>query len=379
VHDELYEILVSNIYSAGAGMLPWPKAFAPLLEALDLWGIQLLGVDKKAGTLLFSHDTGDNPAAFLDYLRTYHQINPRIGPSLSLTVDEWMHDHEHFDDAYVEKSPFYQDFVIPHGSRYLSGTKIIEDEETLVLFGAMRALGKQPLLAADVEYLNRVKRHLVAAMKIYLHLRKAQADAGVGRQLLDQFQYPMLLVDGQRSIRFRNKVAAETLESTDFIVERNGSLGCRDPESDHQLTLALRTLNLADLTPESQVTQRAFVRVRRSSGSSIALYLTALRPSVTMGAFAQTPIALLIFHDPAQRASLDPFILAETFGLSPAEARVSIALANGLRPKEISRSSGISINTIQTQIKSIHAKTGTNQRGDLIRVLTNIGTVVGIR
>jgi hypothetical protein len=42
---------------------------------------------------------------------------------MELGEGEWANCHEHFDEAFVARSAFYQDFLIPHGGRYVSGTQ----------------------------------------------------------------------------------------------------------------------------------------------------------------------------------------------------------------------------------------------------------------
>lgn len=54
-------------------------------------------------------------------------------------------------------------YVIPHRCRYLSGTKVVEDEHTLVLFGVGREWWKSPLNRFEVEFLDRLKRHMIEA------------------------------------------------------------------------------------------------------------------------------------------------------------------------------------------------------------------------
>lgn len=65
-------------------------------------------------------------------------------------------------------------------------------------------------------------------------------------------------------------------------------------------------------------------------------------------------------------------IYRETFGLTPAEARLAAALKDGLSLKEASAALNISVNTARNQIKSVFEKLGVNRQGDLIRHLTEL-------
>jgi len=172
------------------------------------------------------------PEAALDYVRHYHQQNPRVPATLALAPGQWLHDDEVFDDEFVASSPFYQEFLIPYGVRWLSGVKLIDDEEQLVIFGALRAADQRPFDLSERAELERLRHHLTAAVRIQTG-RKATHDRAVtGALLLDQFERPMLVDDAQRSIRFTNLAAREVLASEDYVLSRGDLLVCRERDSD---------------------------------------------------------------------------------------------------------------------------------------------------
>lgn len=61
--------------------------------------------------------------------------------------------------------------------------------------------------------------------------------------------------------------------------------------------------------------------------------------------------------------------VARIFGLTKAEARLTLAIANGVTATEYSAQHGISINTAYSQIKEILAKTGTRRQAELIKLV----------
>jgi DNA-binding CsgD family transcriptional regulator len=61
--------------------------------------------------------------------------------------------------------------------------------------------------------------------------------------------------------------------------------------------------------------------------------------------------------------------VARIFGLTKAEARLTLAIANGMTAAEYSAKHGISINTAYSQIKDILAKTGTRRQAELIKLV----------
>lgn len=382
-----YDNIISGIYRAAAGLGEWRAPLESITREFGLWASQIIGVDKRSQTLTFSVEGGEPPESALDYLRTYHAINPRLMPSMQLRLGEWMHCHEHFNEQYVANSAFYQDFLIPYGGRYLSGTKIIDDEHHLVMLGAMRGYGAQPLNQEEVQWLTRIRSHVVEAMGTYLHLRTTYAQAGVGKLLLDEFRYPAVLVDQHRAIVYKNQSAAKLLAKSEALVSANNLLRCKGSEDDTNMLEALRSLGLNRPVPPGVTTNpaagattsaparrnRGFVRLAKTvGGRGMALFLTAIWPDEVMQSFGHTSLALLVLHEPSNERKFDPFIIGEIFGLTPAESRVAVCVAQGKSIEKIAQDYGVLQSTIRSQLKSIFAKTGTGRQSEIASLLAGL-------
>lgn len=370
--------IISGIYRAAAGLARWEDPLMAISRQLGLWGVQIIGVSKRSNTLLFSYEAGTQlpPEAALDYLRKYHGLNPRLLPALQLQGDAWMHCHHLYDDDFVANDPFYQEFLIPHGGRYISGTKIMDNAETLILFGAMRGNGAVPLDEDDMRWLVRVRHHLVEAMKLYLHLRDVYAMIGSGAQLLNQFRYPMVLIDDQRAIRFKNQVAESALPAADFVFTSGDTLRFAGLKNDTDFLLALRALELHTPATAASRKNRAFVRLQSGPGQrSVVAFLIAVRPEVVMGTFGHAPLALVVFHDTEQHRDLDPFIIGELFDLTPAEAKIATRIVQGMSLEKIAEEFKIALSTVRTQLYSVFAKTGVNRQAELVSLLSALPNI----
>jgi DNA-binding CsgD family transcriptional regulator len=58
------------------------------------------------------------------------------------------------------------------------------------------------------------------------------------------------------------------------------------------------------------------------------------------------------------------------YGVTPAEARVAIAVASQPTARKTANSLKLSQNTVKTHLRHIFAKTGTSSRVELVRLLT---------
>jgi DNA-binding CsgD family transcriptional regulator len=83
----------------------------------------------------------------------------------------------------------------------------------------------------------------------------------------------------------------------------------------------------------------------------------------------EEPRLMLIFHDPDMEPTPQWQIFTSHFNLSAQEARLSLALADGLSINEYSETFHVSPHTSRTHLKSIFSKTSTRRQADLVRLI----------
>jgi DNA-binding CsgD family transcriptional regulator len=69
---------------------------------------------------------------------------------------------------------------------------------------------------------------------------------------------------------------------------------------------------------------------------------------------------------------LDPRHIASVFALTPAEARLAAAVADGRSLESIAESSGVSLTTARNQLKSVLSKTDTHRQSELVALLARL-------
>ena len=81
------------------------------------------------------------------------------------------------------------------------------------------------------------------------------------------------------------------------------------------------------------------------------------------------PAAALFLSDPEDEAHIDDAMVRRLYGLTPAEARLAVLLAQGHHLDEVGDILKISIHTARTHLKRIFGKTNTSSQSDLIRLV----------
>lgn len=193
--------------------------------------------------------------------------------------------------------------------------------------------------------------HLLAAMAALVAdgLRRSllldEAAAGTG-------DVGVLVLDADDGVAMSNPAAQSWLDA----LETGDRAGARLPVSIPAVARQARALcapPAAACTPDARP---ACARVRTRSGRWLVV-----RGSV-LGENADAPVAVTL--EPARRAELAP-LMADAYGLTPGERRVTELVAQGLSTRQIADRLHLSAYTVQDHLKSVFTKSGTNSRGDL--------------
>lgn len=93
-----------------------------------------------------------------------------------------------------------------------------------------------------------------------------------------------------------------------------------------------------------------------------------------MGAFGRQRMVLISVMQAKISASADPALLESMFDLSPAEARVANAIAQGEDVVAIARRLRVSLHTVRTQLKTVFLKTDTHRQAELVALVLQLGS-----
>ena len=81
------------------------------------------------------------------------------------------------------------------------------------------------------------------------------------------------------------------------------------------------------------------------------------------------PLQLVFVVDPEARRASPEAWLREAYGLTGAEARLAVALANGASLDDVADATSTAIGTLRTHLKHVLAKTGTRRQSELVRLV----------
>ena len=373
-----FEHVVNLIYETLENRAGWRAVLDAIHEAIGGRAIHLTAYDSRHRALSYSDGAAMAPQIDLEYIQKYQFIDPRVDLMGSLKLDNWLHCHEHFGEDFAATDPFYQEFLIPHGARYLTACKLAENENATVILGCLRRPADGPLPPDALAFLDRLRPHLQRAARLGQAQFFYSAQALVGHALVDKLRQPVMLLTTGGELVLANEAARSLLASTSLVQVKDKRLVL--PEAYQGAFLA----QCADLeyrlrsgTEHAGQADKDFRSLHISSEpgavpDTLYGFFTMLAPERTMGSFGLRSLVMLFFYHPTSAQEIDSALLTAAFGLSHAECRVASLLADGMPLKSIAEALGVQYDTVRKQLLSIYQKTATNRQPELVRLLMNL-------
>jgi DNA-binding CsgD family transcriptional regulator len=381
----ILETLIADLYESALLPEQIPDVLTRINAALDCDGLHLVGKDEDTSAVFASVVIGERiAAAERDYLAHYHRIDPRLQIGLNSPTGVAVACHDLLDSQFVSHSEFYQDFLIPHGPRYVIGGNIHRAGGKNIHIALNHLVGRPQFsdekrrdVARYMFHLSRWARHLFLADEL-------RGAASSGFFALETLGQGILILDERSSVLFANQAAQHLLGE---VLTTRGfrTSWAPGPQLKSQFKQAIRdrqarTLPLTHLiaghpTPLVlsllPLPRDRGIGVRMPSGmEAVSRVLDPALPG-GIGAIPSASLVVLIRAQEATRPA-GPGRYQQAFGLTPAEARLADALAHGASPQGYADTAGLSVTTVRTQIRALLAKTGAANLRALVVLLAGL-------
>lgn len=358
--DALLNDLIGRIYESVQDIEALKPAMRMLAHEINCVGSQYVHLNTEKGSVVRSfsgeaHHSAEN----IRYAEHYNQIDPRLHWFVSGKLGAWRADYERFDDSFVSKNEFYNDFLFKFDVRHMIVAKIggeVGKPETLAM---ARQIDAEPFNRDDLSVLNHLSPHIIRATRLRAEFEAIKNQEAIRRSESSVLPYGTVWVDASLRITLMNDVAADILALADGIKVREGRLYVGNAGKMNELAEAL-------LLATSPIhAQGRWLAVRRSILS--APLIVSIIPMKT-GSVSE-PAALIILHDPTRHVFTHVEQMKMLFGLTAAEARLTQALVDNETLENFADRCGLTSNTVRSQLKSVFAKTGTSRQAELIRMM----------
>ncbi|WP_256095022.1 helix-turn-helix transcriptional regulator [Paraburkholderia nodosa] len=296
------------------------------------------------------------------YVQYYRALDPRVDLVNSQPAQTWFACQDHFDDPYVSRSEFFQDFLIPNGLRYMFGTRIATSGRDDVLVAFVRAAGRTPFEARERAKLASVSGHLQRAIRLWQDALVLHHDAATGAELAGQLNVAVFALDKNFRTVSANREAETMLRATGCLKLQHGRLAATSSKQNDRLQGALARVL------KTRIGETVVLCEETTGHFEIFLGISVL-PRDALGRQCAGASLLVM----ARRRGCTPLATADqlrqAFNLSTAEAKVAEALIEGRSPDQYAERNSISISTVRTQLRAIFEKTRTRSQAEAVGLM----------
>ena len=320
----------------------------------------------SAGYRMQRFDTTGNlhtPEVRRQIAEHYLDMDPKKPIFANCSPGFLFNDARHFDKEFISGDPFYQECVLPLGTRHTLDLFLDRRSQDRIFLAAMRP--QRMFDEADEQIIHAIGRHFRRVVRLRQQITEAESRARLVAASLDQLTCGVIVLDengkiAHANVRARNHFAYGELRT------RHSCLLAPDANSDGRLQLLLRAV-LTGTTPAGAV---------KLADCERSLVVWAVRlPATSVLTELEWPGVLIIVRDPCSRIGFEAHDLEILHGLTPAEARLAIAIANGETLKSYSAKRRVALSTARTQLHWVLQKVGASSQAELVRMLISLSSL----
>jgi DNA-binding CsgD family transcriptional regulator/PAS domain-containing protein len=362
--------VVGAIYDCAIDSERWQKALREICvdlrcmhSAIYLFDAQ----DSSVRHIRASDDSVERVVDDKDYLDAVVS-SVRLLPTATQPIDEPLASSRLVAD-YGEflSTRYFQEVAIPEGHGDAIHVLLARDSRRFALFSATRHKSLGLINDDDFAVMRLLAPHLRRAITISDLMELKALEAETLSATLDRLAMGVVMVAGESRILHANEAARHMLANGGRIVSRRGRLAARDAAADAELSqaIALARSDEAELGAAGIGVSLGASDARPALAHVLPLargeVRTRLMPQATAAVFINTPEAC---------AAPDLGVIAQIYGLTPAETRVAERLlAGAANLAEVAANLGISLGTVKTHLSQVFAKTGVSRQSDLVALV----------
>jgi DNA-binding CsgD family transcriptional regulator/PAS domain-containing protein len=360
-----YGETVARLFDAVLDERLTPHALKGIAECVGASGAAYFLVSKLTGQVSTITWWGSFTGSPADYLAHYGKIDPFRVIQEEAACGTLVRLSDGLPASVLRHDEWYNDFVLKGGVRDVLGTKLHENRSHMVIAGLHRAIGDTRPIPADAEALRILMDPLRNAARLHLGLISIGFRSAIARGRLNHLHAGVVFTDGLGRIIETNQAGEAILRIGDGLTMRSGQICARR---------SFETAKLEHLIAKATAAcegglPAGCMLIARDGG--LPNYVVRVAPVQASSAGYPLPVAMILVSVPHGN-HVSEGELAALYGLSPAESRIAVALAQGKRLTALAAESGLQITTLRTQLSAILRKCEVERQSDLVRLVLTI-------
>lgn len=367
-HD-VFERIAASLYEAALDDARWPATSALIDEACGIHGNALVigdGPKEQVQARFIGLYYRGQRAEELEreYLEDYHRTDERVPRLRQLPDSRVVHVTSLYTEQELRTSRTYNELTLR--ARGQDGLNVRMDlaESSHIAWGLSDPVTSGGWGSSELALVDALLPHV----RQFVRVRRALAGAGVLATsvtgLLDKARIGVIHLDRLGRIAAANDRARAILRRGEGVSDQDGVLQANLPADRARLERLL-----AAAVPVARGGVGGSMLLGR--GGTVAPLVVHVQPVAASRPYGLVT-ALLLLVEPARRGHIDPVVVARTLGLTPAESRVAVRLAEGQTVRDIAAATGRKEGSIRWHLKRIYDKRGLSGQVDLVRLVLSV-------
>ncbi len=207
---------------------------------------------------------------------------------------------------------------------------------------------------------------------IHEHFRAINPINGVLFDILDRLPIGVVVVKFGCEVCEMNELAQEIVSLDDGVwIDHQILRAHSNSETKHLHAFVDRMVD-----PERGTLTAGDNVLALSRPSLLPSYIAMVAPINSRDEDIGEPFAVIFLSDPHRQNNFDSARLETIYGLTPAQARLTILLVQGLSLEEAAEKLYVSLNTVRSHLRQIFSKTDTKRQSEVVRII--LSGVIGI-
>ncbi len=376
-----FSALVLDIYDTAVDPTRWPEVLERISRFIGARGafvFELQGVGEDQRIYAPFYSSSYDPQLVTTYLRVHNKqelIDQEIFARLSRRTD---HIQLIGDDVLADSEeellarPNVQE-MMRNGLRYRAGALLNKDQINQDRFALQFSSRRGPVNADHARNAELLMPHIAKALNVSRPTTQLAAKYRSVADVLDRLIVGICVLDANGNVVLVNHEFQRQMDwHTVFRKDPTGKLVMRTDVAQHALTR---------LRKDASNHGRFGARPRKEAiistvGGEPHTLCVEVVPLTSAAEFGEKRMQGHIIYsmDTGNSYKISGDVLSEMFQLTQAETAVLELMADGLTNAQICERRGKSVETINSQVKSVLIKTGTSNRTQAIRLATNISS-----
>ena len=367
--EESPDELLDLIYDAAADHRLWVPALEKIAKLTNSVSGVLLCQSIRDRSIFFEHHTNTSEEC-LRVLKERHVFNPwTVHMSTHHPVGVVVPSDAILPLSNLQRTAFFDEVMRPQELGHSAMIGLAQKPDFGVGFSLNRGPRQGPYGDQELRFLEKLIPHMRRSVRLGVRMDAYKALQRAEWQTLESLAVGVILLDRKARVLFANSAARS-------LGGEHGPLRLRQSKVAHISPSHSRRLD--DVVQSAlQGTPMAAIAVPRADGGSPLTILASSVRAQDVDRFADASLkgaaVLLFIIDAANKAGIPASVLMDAYGLTPAEAKVALAISSGLSIPETAKALRLSPNTIKTQLRGVFSKSGLSRQTELARMIASIG------